>query len=143
MVPEVCCGCSQRYVIKIANNRLHNPFYECQVVLCLLLDSDNRCSPSNLKFKLNKTPKKLKKILKFNLFTCPQLQASLNLLLSMSCGSMPGKLIVIPDGATAISNLRTVRRQIPTRTKNPWTVLPSTAIGGCSTLGKKLKQNDV
>jgi len=55
---------------------------------------------------------------------------------------MPGKLIVIPVGAAAISNLRTVRWQIPMRTKNSWTVLPTTAIGGCSTFGKKLKQNE-
>jgi len=55
---------------------------------------------------------------------------------------MPGKLIVIPVGAAAISNLRTVRWQIPMRTKNSCTVLPTRAIGGCSTFGKKLKQNE-
>lgn len=79
--------------------------------------------------------------LKGHLVTSKVKATVLNLLLSMSCGSMPGKLIVIPVGAAAMSNLRIVRRQIPTLTKNPWTVFPSSAIGGCSTFGKKLKFN--
>lgn len=61
-----------------------------------------------------------------------------NLLLSLSCGSIPGRFIMRPGGALDMSNLLTTFLQIPTRTKKPCTVLLTSAIGGCKTFGKKL-----
>lgn len=57
---------------------------------------------------------------------------------SLSCGSIPGRLITKPGGVLDMSNLLTTFRQSPIRTKNPCIVLLTTAIGGCKTFGKKL-----
>lgn len=56
----------------------------------------------------------------------------------MSCWSFPGTDMVTPVGL-AMSNRLITLRHMPIFTKPPYIVLLITAIGGWTTLGKKLK----
>ena len=58
---------------------------------------------------------------------------------SASCGSTPGRLMVMEEGAPT-SYFFTGRRQTRTFTKQAWMALHTTDIGGWTTFGKNLPQ---